>query len=234
MLRTLLSKRSALALVAALPLAGCPDPKGAMNAFVDRSPIQDAAVDLAIADTGGVSNLQVEGLYLFSFSTFLRPDYPILFGATITFEPAATPTAADAGTLTLILQPLYCKNENGATPNCTRELAGGPLDPFVFKVGEDGRFDADLGGVTVPGDANPVSGRDIVATLVLHGFTRDHEICGGVTGAVSAPIQAPLEVADNRFGTIFLGEVGATVDYKKDAPRYDCSAAGATGADSGM
>lgn len=222
MLRSLLSKRSALALLAGLPLLGCPDPKASMDDFLERSPVRDAEIDLAPPDTGGAAGLDLDGQYLFSFSTFLRPDFPILFVATITYAAADAPTAEKAGSIDLILQPLYCKNETGGTPVCTRELAGAPLPKFHFDVAEDGRFDADLGGVTVTGDANPVSGRDIVATLVLHGYAKDREICGGVTGKVTAPITADLENGQNRFGTIYLGAIGEMVDAKKDTPIYDC------------
>lgn len=226
MLRSLLSKRSAPALMAALSLVGCADPEAAMDEFISNTPVRDAALDLAIADTGGVDNVEIDGLYLFALSTFLRPDYPILFGSTVTYAPAASPTAEKAGQITLVLQPLYCKNEGGPMPNCTRENVGDPLPTFVFDVAEDGRFAADLGNVTVAGDSNPVSGRDIVATLVLQGFVREREICGGVTGAVSAPITAPLEVGANRFGTVYLGAIGDTVDYKTGPVRYDCSPIG--------
>jgi hypothetical protein len=212
--------------MAALSLVACADPEAAMSEFISNTPVRDAALDLAIADTGGVDNVEIDGLYLFGLSTFLRPDYPILFAATVTYEPAASPTAAVAGQISLVLQPLYCKNEGGPMPNCTRENVGSPLPTFVFDVAEDGRFSADLGNVTVAGDSNPVSGRDIVATLVLQGFVREREICGGVTGQVSAPITAPLEVGANRFGTIYLGAIGDTVDYKTGPVRYDCSPVG--------
>lgn len=238
MLRTLMSKRSTTALLAALGLSGCPDPGASMQDFVSRVPVRDAAIDLAIADTGGLQNVDVEGLYLFALSTFLRPDFPILFGATVTLEPAPSPTDAKAGTMTLVLQPLYCKNEGGPMPNCTRETVGDPLKPFVIDVARDGQFSGDLGEVTVGGDSNPVSGRDIKARLILKGFVREHEICGGVEGQVLLPIEAPLTVDANRFGTVYLGAVGDTVDYKSGPVRYDCSpietgAGGAGGAGSG-
>lgn len=194
-----------------------------MKDFVSRVPVRDAAIDLAIADSGGLQNVEFEGLYLFGLSTFLRPDFPILFGATVELEPAASPTDEKAGTITLTLQPLYCKNEGGAMPNCTREKVGNPLTPFKFDVSQDGRFSGDLGEVTVGGDSNPVSGRDIKARLILKGFVREHEICGGVEGDVLLPIQAPLTADANRFGTVYLGAIGETVDYKTGPVRYDCA-----------
>lgn len=238
MLRSLLSKCSAMALLAGLSLSGCPDPEGSMKDFVGRLPPSEPPPDLPSLpqnpDGGGggdgglgdgtVAEIPIDGQYLFAFSTFLRKDYPILFLAKISVEPKVPRVADVAGVMTLILQPLYCKNEGGAEPNCTREIEGDPLRPFIFDIGQDGRFEAPLGVVTVPGGANPVSGRDIVADLTLHGVRLPKRICGGVTGDVSAPITAPLLEQDNQFGTVWLGELGTDVDYKRPVPTWGCGA----------
>jgi hypothetical protein len=240
--------------VAGLSLAGCTDPdapKTSFDEFMQRRAVDAAAATGGQPSPGGGEGggeggsggatgggggaggagamgceaaWDVSGQYLFSLSTFIRPDRPMVFGATVVFTPAAAPTDDNAGTVELTLQPLYCKASSGPEPDCTRANVGSPLPKFTFPAGKDGKFRADLGQLTVAGDSNPITGRDITATLILVGSLRDKEICGGVEGEVTSPIMSPLTPEDSRFGTTWVGELGDDVGeaLKTAEIRYDC------------
>jgi hypothetical protein len=249
------SRPALVAVVAGFSLVGCPDPEASFDEFMTRRAVDAAAATGGQPAPGGAAGGEagggagggggasgaggaggagamgceaawdVSGQYLFSLSTFIRADRPMVFGAQVVFTPAAAPTDDDAGTVELTLQPLYCKAAN-PDPECTRENVGPPLPKFTFKAGKDGKFRADLGQLTVAGDANPITGRDITATLILVGSLRDKEICGGVEGEVTSPIMSPLTPEDSRFGTTWVGELGEDVGAALKAAeiRYDCGA----------
>lgn len=253
MVRSPLSKHSRLAplaVLAGLTLAGCPDPEGTFDEFMERR-AEGTAGQMAAGGAGGEAGggtggeapvggsggegagghvmqcedlWDVTGQYLFSLSTFIRPDRPMVFGAKVTYTAAAAPTDAEAGSIALTLQPLYCKASSGPEPECTRQNVGGPLPTFTFPVGKNGKFRADLGELTVNGDSNPITGRDITATLVLVGSVRDKEICGGIEGEVTSPIQSALTPEDSSFGTTWVGELDADVGeaLKSAEIRYLC------------
>jgi hypothetical protein len=59
---------------------------------------------------------------------------------------------------------------------------------------EDGTFDVDVGDVEVGGEANPVSGLDILAYLTLSGRVDSEDFfCGNIGGDLVLPIAIPLE-----------------------------------------
>jgi hypothetical protein len=68
-----------------------------------------------------------------------------------------------------------------------------------FPVQANGAFRADMPGLAVPGAANPVTGGDILANVVLEGSLCGdaRSFCGTVTGNVSSPL--PLDLAGSTF-----------------------------------
>lgn len=238
MVRSPLSKQSrvvTMALLAGLGLAGCPDPEAAFDDFVERRGIE-AEPDMAAGGAGGGGGggdvtggaggagplgcegpHDVTGQYLFALSTFILPTRPLLFGAQVRFTPEG-----NGGSVSITLQPLFCRG-GAAEPDCRRDPAGPALPEVTFPVGRDGKFTADLGRVNVTGDANPISGADILAELKLEGKVKDKELCGGISGSLILPYEAPFTPEDSLFGTTYLGEIGAEVDFKTSEIRYLCS-----------
>jgi hypothetical protein len=97
---------------------------------------------------------------------------------------------------------------------------GDALEVADIEYEEDGTFSADLGDVSVPGRANPITGSDIVANVQLTASTRaaaDDQpdvFCGQVTGMVTAPIK--LDLSGSSFGAV------ATDDEASSDPLLRC------------
>ena len=89
-----------------------------------------------------------------------------------------------------------------------REPVGDRVDVAAVPYREDGSFAADLGEVTVPGRANPISGTDIVATVVIEvsALPKKDDLpvrfCGSVSGMVSVPL--PLDLAGSSIAGAFV------------------------------
>lgn len=129
----------------------------------------------------------VSGRYLLALSTVVSYELPLQFltEATLTDNPDG-----GGGTLRLELQPLSLDQASTTSP---REPVGEVIIVEV-EVDADGLFSADLGTLMVTGEANPITGGDIVTTAILEGAIKDEMFfCGGVTGMVTAPIPNNLE-----------------------------------------
>jgi len=194
-----------------LALLGCVDPQARYDAFLARS--ADArGHDAGTPDPG--DRFDFSGHYLLALSTTLAPDSPLLFGLDVE-------VASDLSTVQLHFQPLT--TDADAEP---RKKVGDALDPAAVPYAADGTFSADLGEVTVPGRANPITGSDIVATVQLQATTRAPgatdggdagdaaEVCGQITGMVSMPL--PLDLAGSTFGAV------RTASDEDAIPRLRC------------
>lgn len=198
MLRILVSKRSILLAAVGASMTACPDPDAAFDDYLKNRAVQDAAPPPK--DMEQTADMYVvpdpSGEYMLGAAIYIQPGDPFLFRCTVRYEAATTPTEDEAGTLFLTLQPLVCDEKMGglcnpAEPN--RDLVGDPYEEFVVPVKGDGTFVADLQRRNIPGIANPITGRDIEAQIVLNGRIRsDSELCGTVTGEVFAPIELDL------------------------------------------
>jgi hypothetical protein len=167
-----------------LAASGCVDPQGRYDDFLQRTEAmrgQDAGM------IGAEERFDFSGSYLLALSTTLAPGQPLLFSCEVT-------VAADLETLALSVRPLT--TEDDAEP---RTPTGERFEASAVAYGEDGSFSADFGEVTVPSDANPISGADIVATVAITAtaFPMSDELpdffCGQATGMVSAPLALDLE-----------------------------------------
>jgi hypothetical protein len=69
---------------------------------------------------------------------------------------------------------------------------GVPTSGGPFALDQDGLFDAAFATVTVPPEANPISGTELVMTPALHLTERAPLACGDVTGEVTQPIMLDL------------------------------------------
>jgi hypothetical protein len=184
----------------------CVDPGQKFSAFESRTHVVEPVDASADALGCAVQPGAVAGQYLLAISVTLAPGRPILALTDVT-----TP-ALDEGTgLSLDAQPLAAADR--LTPVGDR-IGGGP-----FPVSANGSFRADLPGLAVTGAANPVTGGDILADLVLGGSLcgSSRNFCGTVTGNVKEPL--PLDLAGSTFT---LTRIDAA-DEPPRRPAIDCA-----------
>jgi hypothetical protein len=100
-----------------------------------------------------------------------------------------------------------------------RTTPQGPVIPIgPFAIDAQGKFSTLLPPLDVTGDANPISGSDISATVSIEGFicTMTESICGTAEGDVTKPV--PLPIA----GSTFTIEKLAGPGMYPDPPILDC------------
>ena len=172
----------------------------------------DAAVEAA-TDSSSTCELVTQGgltqYYLLSISTKLIPKLPILTLVEFTISTQANPP-----TISIHAQPLDAKDR--------RTAVGDPIIGGPYPINSDGSFVADFGTITVPGKANPISGGDIVTTLILSaqagGLCKPANfICGPVSGMLTAPIAGDLSGGSNFTFQAIVNE------QEYPVPAIDCA-----------
>jgi len=216
-----LSKRSIVLFVACLGLAACttPDPKGTLDEFETRRAanaqdrldnIPDAGDDGPVACTAPAD---LNGVFMLAVDTSVAPGSPMFFEATVTYDADATPP-----TISMSMLPLTA---GAFVPPGFEIIDSEPLLVGPSEVSEDGTFTMDFGETDVVGDANPITGRDIKATLVVAGQIRSADVvCGAVSGDLIAPFEAPL--TGSTMGMIRVTDG----DYANAAAVLKCPACG--------
>jgi hypothetical protein len=180
---------------------GCstPDPEGRFNQFQDNTDDRRQ-----MSDAGPIEGQRVDfsGNYLLALATSINPTKPIFIETSVTVD-------TDANTIDFVFQPVKtdrlppADTEDREDP---RTPAGDPITLTGVPFEEDGSFEADMGEVQVNGDANPITGSDITATLLLNGtVTSATSFCGAVAGDVSAPITADL--VGSTFGAVASDDI---------------------------
>lgn len=161
------------------PQLGCngPDPEAKYEDFVDETE-DDRDIPPAKEDLATIEG-DISGDFLLAVSTTVDLSKPLQFIATNTV------TEADGKqTLATCLQPLTLTQGKVLVPRV-------PIgDPLCFAGLEivDGAFTIDAGIVMVTGEANPITGANIVASLVMAGTIQSDDLyCGTVTGEVMEP-----------------------------------------------
>lgn len=163
-------------------------------------------------DAGAGALYDVTGTFLMAIVTPIALDKPIQFVAHNTFT-----AGSDGGTLRIRYQPLSVP-----APGQPRALVGTEKDTGAAPVNDEGKFTMDLGTQTVVGAANPISGSDITASLLLSGTIRSADrVCGSVAGAVTAPVQ--LDLAGSRWGSIRI-DAGTVGTNALPEPDVSCAA----------
>lgn len=196
------------ALALALAAAGCADPDGQFEAFGTRYD-QDNATSTAPFDAGPCPPTKVgeaDGDYFFTLAAKINKKKPLALLAKLTTQ------AMGAGvTFKLDLQPLLAADQK--TPTGVPFNGLGP-----YAVASDGSFTAALPELTVPGNGNPVTGTDLVATVTLAGHLcgKGDFICGDVTGNVTKPL--PLDLKGSSFTLQRI-----TDPTKYPTPLIDCA-----------
>jgi hypothetical protein len=173
-------------------LSACADPRGRYDAFLERTAGQRSSA----TDAGGLPSpgqrFDFSGRYLLALQTQIAPATPLLFrlDASVSTDLAQIAFVAQALTTDQAPEP--------------RMLVGSPVRVEGISYSTQGRFEADLGEVMVPGSANPISGSDIAASVQLQGGAlRSHGaavLCGGASGKVTVPIS--LDLSGSQFGAV--------------------------------
>ena len=204
----------ALLLSVGSALTGCttPDPEGRLGDFEEAraaaaadaaqdSGTGDTAVDTG-EDTGSGSGVtctpapfEVEGTYLLGVDVFpldRRDEYPLLLSTEI--------VADGSGTYTFTFQPLatddIIADDGSRTPRTTgaRAPVGTAIVVSGVTIGDDRSFNLTVAGLRIVGEANSLTGRDILADInfVNATFRDSNFACGDVTGQASEPISLSL------------------------------------------
>ena len=169
-----------------LLLSGCPDPEAKLDRFIEATEDEREEFQGQKMDVGGQLE-DISGTFHFALASSIAPDLPLQFIATSTFTAIED---GSGGTLNLELQPLSLMVGSTTEP---REPVGEALIFNDIPVDAGGGFMVDLGMVTVTGAANPITGSDIAANLVLMGGIQSADLfCGAVTGEVTSPIMQDL------------------------------------------
>ena len=172
--------------VSALLTVGCVDPAADLEAFQKRlndRPLVDAGTPSGDAQSCVIQPGEVEGTFLLAISTSIAPTKPIVALADLT-----TPAFQDGTGLAFLVQPLSASDRT--TP------VGAPISLGPFLIDGAGNFRADMPGLTVSGDANPITpGAPISADLVLSGnlCATSGFFCGSVGGRVTSPVMLGLD-----------------------------------------
>ncbi|NVB36673.1 hypothetical protein G6O69_02440 [Pseudenhygromyxa sp. WMMC2535] len=197
-------------LALALLTTGCPDPEARFNEFLD------ATEDDRIKDEGGTEDggeddsgdsgeeglTDMSGTYLFALVTTLDPETPLQFVTTIDMVVADDGQSATAD---FSFQPLSLDVGAKTEP---REFVGDPLVYTDVSFDADGNYELDMGNVQVSGEANPITGSDIEATLQVIGeIVHARAFCGELTGEVTSPLT--YDLAGSTFAAIMLDDDGS-------------------------
>jgi len=189
---------------------GCngPDPQGKFDDFLKdtrestsgagTTELGTTGTPTTDVTTGGPMVFDISGDFLLAVATTVDQDKPLQF--------IATSVVADVDgkqvVTSLCLQPLTLMQGKVTVP---REPIGDPLCFMGLDV-LDNQFTLDAGIVSVTGMANPITGANIVASLVMAVTIKSDDLyCGSVTGEVMEP---PVgDITGSTFAAVRLTDV---------------------------
>ena len=189
-------------------VAGCgPDAQGKFDEFVEQTKEdgsggtttgpgttteEPTTGEPTVGSSGGPVAYDINGDFLLAVSTTVDPGKPLQFIATNTVTD-------DGATLKTCLQPLTLMQGKVLVP---REPIGDPLC-FEGLAIDGGAFTIDAGIVMVTGMANPITGANITASLIMMGTIQSDDLyCGTVTGEVMDP---PVgDITGSKFAAVRL------------------------------
>lgn len=189
--------RLMLPLLALGVLSGCPDPAGKFDEFGSR------VIDGGVAPTadGGPDARPLEmlpdinGDFLMGLSVVIAPDSPVWLRVTNTF----TDNGDGTGVVDVVIQPLRYDGDHAAV--------GEPIVANDIAINSAGQYTVVLTQATIPGEANPITGNDIVGDFNIMGSIKSEDLsCGEVTGMVTSP--ANIDVAGSTFAMVRIGMGG--------------------------
>lgn len=194
-------------IVVASCLAGCgpvvepgsdgeADSSSADEGTTEAGTPQPTTVDVATSDpTSDPPPHALSGYYLFALALNILPETPLQWHATVGHNLLD-------GNASMMLQPLSLDVGATTTP---RMPVGDPLH-FVTPLDPDGYFRLDLGYLYVMGAANPITGADIEATVVIEGTAMSRALwCGAASGSVTVPLDLDLTGSTFAFTPVYDG-----------------------------
>lgn len=174
-------------------LVACPDPQGRYDEFGEKTE-EFRGGSTNNGQPNNTVQVDFSGRYFMALATVTAPSLPIYFDTTVTvdenflvdfsFQPLKTDT-----------DPL---NGSAARPDA-RTPAGDPIVVEDVQLTEEGTFTLSLVDARVNGEANPLSGGNILATIELEGFvTSSSSWCGLAGGAATEP--TTIDLTGSTFG----------------------------------
>lgn len=215
--------RYPLAFVAAAAgiLACIPHPDGDFEDFSERASAFGPSLEGGSFEAAAPPTEAVTGLYYgacLSQLAFGQPNLVFNFYTETTF----TPEPGGGGKLGLSLQALALKEGEKAPPT-TVSKAGAVGDkkdvpataPNVAAA--DGRYSIELGLTTIPGEANPITGRPVVIEAAkLSGFFGTERFCARLNGNVTQPVPLTLDPERNVCQFVPVKDGDPTPTFTKD------------------
>lgn len=208
---------TALALPALLLLTGCPDAQGEFERFGEEycalnpdKPTCGGEIEGCSGDPCAIPQAgEMDGSYLFTLSSHLSPDQPVVFETELTTEPGPGGLGLQ---FSLVMHAL-----DSATRS---SFVGPPIEAGPFEVdATTGCFDAVFPPLDVAGEANPISGSQLVvpaAELIGQLCAPGDFFCGSVQGQVEQPISIDLA------GSTFTFEKLAAPGQIPPQPQKNC------------
>lgn len=217
-----------------LPLfaLGCPDTEARYNEFLeatkdDRMTAGEGQEEEESGSETGTpptdlpaEGLDMSGIYLLALETSLGPDTPLQFITTV----EETLNADGSGVANFHFLPLSLAVGSQTDPRMCDACMDGGLIFNDIPISAAGEFTLDMGVVSVCGASNPVTGSDIVASLVLEGhIVHADAMCGEISGMLMMPLE--YDLAGSPFAMLRLADDGcdpATLPGMGEFP-YKCS-----------
>lgn len=117
-------------------------------------------------------------------------------------ETSFVPEPGGGGKLSLVLQPLKLGPDQNPPTTFTKAGITGEAKSVPATLpnvaAADGRVSIALGTTTVPGEANPITGRNVIIDGAgLNGFFGTERFCARLIGTVTQPVQQPLDPPRN-------------------------------------
>jgi hypothetical protein len=171
-------------------LVACgPDPEGKFDEYVDEAEELAPKMDIPPPKEDippPPPEFDLNGKALLAISTTVLKDLPLQFISTVTQRQENDGSIF----IDISLQPLSLTMGKVNEP---RLPVGEPLEFKDIPV-VDGKYTVDAGETMVTGMANPITGSDITATLVLAAEVRDNDfVCGSVSGMVTSPLMTSID-----------------------------------------
>lgn len=201
---------TALSLALLGPTACGPDAQGKFDDYVDEAapkmdlgppkedmpPVREDMGAPTSSETGAPPAIDISGTSLLAISTTVQPDLPLQFLSTVTQRVEGDKTVLD-----IELQPLSLEVQKVTVPR----MPVGTKLTFTGIELVDGKYTVDAGSTMVTGAANPITGSDITATLVLSATVVDADfVCGDVSGMVTEPLETTID--GSTFASVRLAD----------------------------